>query len=233
MSAGVERLKQAMISDLSGRMAFLGFGETRPAVGVDGVQFVRTDSDIPLAFSVVEVRFERHSRGGIQVSSWAKIESSSVLEIHSTLPSSALLRDGESLRDFVDRIDFDSLVDPVDPMSLRPILDEGGVGIRGEWIENAVAGGVAEWFDKRDSLESLIELAKFVPEGGGSRKVSPGRLRGTVLLCLANGMPDIAASLMDWYVSLNGYNVLDSRERIASFDEALKSKFPRYADLRR
>ncbi|WP_253788190.1 hypothetical protein [Nocardia amikacinitolerans] len=227
-----ERLKHAMISDLEGRMGLLGFREPQPASGVDGIRFAKNEKAIPSASMVVEVRFTRHPRGGLQVNSWAKIESRSVLEIHSALPPAALLKDGELLRDFVDRIDFDILVNPIDPMSLRPVLDLGGTEIRGEWIAKTVAGPVDDWFMKRDSLEKLIELAKLVPIKGGSRKVSPGRLRGVVLLCLVNEMWDIAASLMDWYVMLDSYNVLDSPERIAEFDKALKSRFGQYEALR-
>ncbi len=148
------------------------------------------------------------------------------------MPSGALLKrqSKESiLSDYIDKGLFGSFQDP-ERMDFEYVVS-GADKISGavEWFTQTVATPVEDWFEGRNSLDKLIELAR-TPTSSGTGNINPRLFRGTVALCLVNNRFRDAALLMDWYIERGKFNFLDSMERARCFAAALESRFPEYAE---
>lgn len=97
-----------------------------------------------------------------------------------------------------------------------------------------MGGPVAQWFEQRESLAQLVELARTPNLTSPDRSnPDPARLRDVVMLALSQGHAEQAVSLMEWYLQRDRFHKFDSLERASAFDAERSVRFAEYANLRR
>ncbi|MFC9475419.1 hypothetical protein ACFVJ5_22005 [Nocardia sp. NPDC127606] len=105
------------------------------------------------------------------------------------------------------------------------IFNKDELGAAVTWVETFVSSTATDWFQKRNSLARLVEIAQE-PSPGTPDNIVPGLFRATVALCAIGGDYATADRLIMWYRNRSSYNFFDSKERFSEFTKGLKREFP-------
>ncbi|WP_330185020.1 hypothetical protein OHB26_16395 [Nocardia sp. NBC_01503] len=233
------QLMNLVTTRLTEAMVAAGFVESEPLDGRPAEEpatrnpqlrrlwFTLPDSGIRGMSGAIGARLTREpGRVGIQGQAW--VGSAALGELAERLPPRALT--GAEF-DSVPFGYFDDRFDPFRELYLGAEVDvEYVVGKFMQYVQ----GPAAEWLGDRDSLAKLFDLARKpnMLDALDGVNPDPPRLRGAVLLNVLNGQPDLAASLMTWYLARDQFHHWDSTAQVVAFDLELAQQYPAYAQAR-
>lgn len=224
--------------ELTGAMVRAGYMPSEPLTGtVEGAfWFTRDAVGIPNTIAAVAALISYSRDGATICTGTAFLISPPVGDILRSMPPEALLRGDQPDNPRHKDVDWQFFSDMpgIESAGKAPwVITAADVQTAVQWFERRVAGAAATWFDDRNTLEKMIQVAEEPIPGTSHDRIDPGVLRATVLLCIVNGNFTDAATLMTAHLKRDHVQPnVDSFERVSAFDKALADRFPDYRRAR-